>query len=153
MEGDAGAVLGEDPGLERPDPGPLGALDQLAEELPADAAALSPRRDVYALLGHAGVDLARRVRRERGPADDLAVLLGHEAAEVGAVPVLPGRRLGFERGLAGRDPLLEDGSHGRPVLRLQLPDHRASLTGGLPPGRARLRPPRGADRAPVRGPC
>jgi hypothetical protein len=122
-------VLREDPGLDRPDPVLLRAADQLVEQRPSDAAALSRIGDVDAVLGDTCVDAALGNRGERGPADDLAALEGHEAValQVRLVPVFPGGSLGLEGGVAAGDPLLVDRLHGRPVLMRQLPQlHYAS---------------------------
>ena len=67
VEGDAGLVLGEDPGLERPEAGPLGGLGEGLEQRAADAAAGVRGSHVDADRAHAPVDRARRDRRQGGP--------------------------------------------------------------------------------------
>jgi len=124
VQRETGLVLREDARLDRPDPGRLGPRDQLLEQLPPDPAPLHGGRDIHTVLGDALVDAAGRDRRERGPADHAAVLLGDEprAGKVRSVPLLPGRRLRLEGRVARGDPGLVDGSHGGPVVRPQLPD-------------------------------
>jgi hypothetical protein len=58
VQGERGLVLGKDPGLERPDPGVLGARHEPLEQRPPDAATLSGRIDVHAQVGDAFVAAA-----------------------------------------------------------------------------------------------
>src|SRR5581483_956732 len=92
VERERRGVLGEDPGLEGPDPRRVGSGDRALEEGAADAPALRRRVDVDRDVGHAAVRAAVGAGRERDPADDAAVLDRDEPAlpEVRAVPGLPG---------------------------------------------------------------
>ena len=58
MEGEAGLVLGQDAGEQRPVAGRLGGRDERFEQAPADAATSGGLRDVDALPGDAAVDAA-----------------------------------------------------------------------------------------------
>src|SRR5439155_24739233 len=50
VQAQAGGVLGEDPGLDGPDPGRLGGADQGAEQRGADPAPAGRRGDVHGVL-------------------------------------------------------------------------------------------------------
>ncbi len=69
VERQAGGVLGDDAREQGPVAGRLRGRDERLEQRPADAAAARVGRDVDALPGDAGVDLARRVAAERRPAE------------------------------------------------------------------------------------
>jgi hypothetical protein len=58
VQGEAGGVLGEDPGLDGPDPGGLGRLHVGDEQGGADATAAGVGVDVDGVLDHSGVDAA-----------------------------------------------------------------------------------------------
>ena len=124
VEHERGAVLGEDACLQGPDPGALRFRDQMAEKRAAEAAAADVRVDVDAHVGDAFVAAAVRVRRERDPPDYLAAVArdvpvrGH----VRRVPGLPGRHLGLEGRVAGRDPRRVDPCDLRPVGRPEVAD-------------------------------
>src|SRR5690348_2671529 len=78
VQREARLVLREDAGLDRPDPGVLGRLDQGGEQPATDAAAAGRLGDVHGVLDDAGVDAPAGDRRDRGPADDGSVDLGDE---------------------------------------------------------------------------
>src|ERR1019366_1497091 len=67
MDREAGAVLDRDPGLEGPDPGGLGSINQSGEERPADPPSLHIGGHVDAQPGHPGIDLPARARGGGGP--------------------------------------------------------------------------------------
>src|SRR3954447_22146410 len=140
MHAEARLVLREDAGLDRPDPGRLGRGDERLEQRPADAAAARLGSDVDAVLDHAAVDAAIRHRRDGDEAGDAAVHDRDEPvrSEMPLVPALPRRHLRLERRVARRDPLRVDPSDLRPVLRVQLLDHRREATEALC-GRRRAR--------------
>src|SRR6478752_1147714 len=73
VERQACRVLREDAGHQGPDAGRLRRRDHGVEERPADATASGRLRDVDALPGDAGVDLAGRVAADRRPAHDGAI--------------------------------------------------------------------------------
>ena len=127
VQRDARRVLREDAGLDRPDPGLVGAAAEPREERAPDPSPARGLRDVDAVLGDTGVTAALGDRRERGPADDLSGLLRDETVpgEMAGVPVLPGRSIGLERRVARGDPLLVDRPHGRPVARVEGPDQQS----------------------------
>src|SRR5436190_362865 len=55
MQGEAGGVLGEDAGLDRPDAGRLGRADECLEQTPANPATAMARVYVDGVLDDAGV--------------------------------------------------------------------------------------------------
>ena len=69
VQGDRGVVAGQDPGLDRPDPDPVGPPDELLEQRSAEAAAARRPADIDRVLDDAAVTRARRDGRERGPAE------------------------------------------------------------------------------------
>src|SRR5262245_62397532 len=103
-------------------PGAVGALDHGRAQRAADALAARLLADVDTERRDTGVATARRRRTGRDPAAHMAVTLGDEPVlgEVRAVPVLPRRHLGLERGVARGDPLLEDPRDLRPVVRSEV---------------------------------
>src|SRR5436190_5153486 len=88
VQREAGGILGEDAGLDRPDPRLLGPGHELREQQPPDPAAAEPRGDVDAVLGDASVDAPVGDGRERRPADDGPVAAGDETwiRHVGGIP-------------------------------------------------------------------
>src|SRR5262249_1347515 len=78
VESEAGEVLGEDARLDRPDPAPVGAVDEGLHQRSTDPAPAGCGRDVDAVLGHACVARAPRDRHQRRPAEDVAVVDGDE---------------------------------------------------------------------------
>jgi hypothetical protein len=58
VQGQAGDVLREDPGLDGPDPSGLGGGDQRVQEPAADAPAAGGGVDVDGVLDHPGIDAA-----------------------------------------------------------------------------------------------
>jgi hypothetical protein len=106
VEGNAGGVLWEDTGLDGPDPGCLGGLDEGGEQEPSNATALVGGVDANAVLDDPGVTAAVRDATGRYPTRDLVAVGGHEAetGPVAGVPVLPGGWSGLEGGVARGDP-------------------------------------------------
>src|SRR5260221_9049954 len=79
VEREARGVLGEDPGLERPQPGRLGLAHHGLEERAPDAAPARGLGHVDALLGDPAVHLAPRDGGEGAPAEHDAVAVApHE---------------------------------------------------------------------------
>ena len=117
MEREARLVLRKDTRLQRPEAAVSGALDQRREKRAADTQPTCPVGDVDALLADAAVDGAARVRNDRDPAGDLPVEFGYEPVlrQVPVVPVLPGRHLRLEGGVARRDALRKDRGDRGPV--------------------------------------
>src|SRR5256886_12194100 len=110
VQGQAGGVLREDAGLDRPDPGRLSRGDQRAEEPTADAPAPGGGVDVDGVLDHPGVDAAAGYGRGGYPPGDLA--FSDRDVPVGGQPGRgegrPVRRAGLEGGVALLDPGLVD---------------------------------------------
>jgi hypothetical protein len=75
VEYEAGGVLGEDAGLDRPDARCLGGGDQLLEQGASDALAVSGGCDVDGMFDDSGVDTAAADRACCYPADDLSVVV------------------------------------------------------------------------------
>src|SRR5262249_20264162 len=117
VEPKRGFVLGEDPGLQRPVAGGLGASDELVEQGAADARAARRRSDVDADLADAAVAAPAGDVRQRRPADDGAVALADEP-QLGMrrIPRLPVRRLRLEGRVPFADALRVDRADDRPVL-------------------------------------
>jgi len=113
VQGQAGGVLGEDAGLDGPDPGGLSRGDQRLQEPPADAAAAGGGADIDRVLDHPGVHAAAGYGRGGDPPGDLAA--GSRDISVGGQPGRsegrPVRHRGFERGVALLDPGLVDRQH------------------------------------------
>ena len=65
-------------------------------------------RDIDTDLGNAAITIARGYRSQGRPAQNLAVLLPDQPAELVVLRLPPGpvRRLGLERGFAGVEPLV-----------------------------------------------
>src|SRR5690349_4123512 len=78
VQGQAGGVLGEDAGLDGPDPGGLGGGDQRVQERMADAVAAGAGMDVNRMFDNPGVDAAAGYSRGSHPARDLASCGGDE---------------------------------------------------------------------------
>src|SRR6266511_4147742 len=118
VQSQAGVVLGEDPGLQRPDARRLGLRDQPLEQGSADPPAAGTGGYVQADVGHAPVHGARRYRGQGRPPEDPTALTGHQPAfaEVRAVPGRPvgGGRL--EGAVSAGDALLVDLADRGPVL-------------------------------------
>ncbi len=93
VQPDARNVAGEDPGLEGPETGAVGPLDQCGEQPASDPAPLRRRRHIHAHFGNPAIRGARRDRVQRGPPDDGSGGLRDEAwsGEVRGVPLLPFR--------------------------------------------------------------
>src|SRR6187455_337744 len=79
VQGDRGAVLREDRGLQGPEATLVGLVDLPPEQRLADATTAGRRGDVHAGLADARVARSAGDRRDRGPADDPAVELGDPA--------------------------------------------------------------------------
>jgi hypothetical protein len=146
VQREARLVLREDAGLDRPDPGVLGRLDQGGEQPAADAAAAGRLGDVHGILDDTGVDAPAGHRRDRGPADDGSLDLRDEAVvgQVRGVPAGPGRDLRLEGRVAGGDALRVDLRHRRPVLDPHRPDadrRPRRVADAQPRVRPRGRPP------------
>src|SRR5207302_1497075 len=73
VQRDRRLVRGEDPGLDRPDLGGVRLLAEPLQQRPADPPAARLARDVDRVLGNTPVAGALGVRRERRPAEHLAV--------------------------------------------------------------------------------
>ena len=71
VQGEAGVVLGEDPGLDGPHPGSVGGLDEGLQQRGSDALPGVAGVDVDAVLDDAGVDAAPRDGRRCNPPGDL----------------------------------------------------------------------------------
>lgn len=79
---DAGLVLGKDNGLQGPETVGFGAIDQRLHQQRADAAIARRAGDIQADLGDADVDAARRDGAQSGPAENLRVIAGYQAAHI-----------------------------------------------------------------------
>ena len=115
VQAQAGGVLGEDPGLDGPDPGRLGGADQGAEQGAPDPAPAGRGGDVHRVLDHPLVDAPVRDRHGGGPAQHLpARVIDRDVAvagQPGGVEYLPGGRVGLEAGLTAVQAGLVDGEH------------------------------------------
>jgi hypothetical protein len=118
VERQAGSVLGEDGGLERP----YGAgfrltyhLDQKSSAHPVPAGRLAY---IDTHFGHALIRPASRDWAERGPTQHLPAGESCQARKwmVGRVPVFPIRRAGFESRQPAGDTLQVDLAHLRPIF-------------------------------------
>src|ERR1019366_5288811 len=149
MDREAGAVLDQDPGLEGPDPGGLGSINQGGEERPADPPSLHIGGHVDAQPGHPGIDLPARARGEGGPGDD-SLRVNRDQPAVGPMGVTPARpvrsRLAFDRGVAAEDAGFVDRADSRPVTRPHRLDGDVRGQASGHPGRATI----GVARAPRR---
>jgi uncharacterized protein (TIGR03083 family) len=121
VQGEAGRVLGEDAGLDGPDPGRFGRVDQRRHQQPGDPATASSRIDIDRVLDHARVDLAARDRADRHPADHVAADQRHVPVigQAGGIEVGPAWRAGLEGRVAfaysglidGQNPFSVPGRH------------------------------------------
>jgi quinoprotein glucose dehydrogenase len=118
VQGDAGHVLREDAGLQRPEAMALGRGDQRVEQRAAQAPPAAGLADVDAHFGHARVDAAVGYRAERRPAGQAAVTGRHQPAslQVPCVPPRPVRHGRLERGEPGGDAFRVDPPDRRPVV-------------------------------------
>jgi len=142
VEGQAGRVVGHDPGLESPDarglrPGHERRHERVPTPRPRAFAA-----DVDAQLGHARV---RRPARSSGskaaqPTTAPLVLVARHQPAIGTVGVVPGPPMSGARQLgtwhAGRDSFFVDHANGGPVARAHCLDphraHRRSIDSPAP---------------------
>src|SRR6185436_7070553 len=92
---------------------------------PADALSAGAFGDVDAVFDNSLVAAATGDGAHGGPADDLAVPKRDEAmfGEMGRVPRLPGRHLGLEGRVPGRDALRVHAGDAGPVLGPESLDH------------------------------
>lgn len=119
VESNAGDILGEDAGLDRPDAGPFGGVNELFEKCPTDSSSMCGRRDVDGIVDDTGVGAAVADRHSGDPPHDIARSGdGDEAMcrEVVAVPGRPIRGSGLERRITSVEPLLMDPQHRPRVL-------------------------------------
>jgi hypothetical protein len=114
VQGQAGGVLREDPGLDGPDPGGLGGGDQRIQEPAAGAPVAGGGVDVDGVLDHSGVDAAAGDGRGGYPPGDLSAGGSDEpvSGQPGRSEGRPVRHRGFEGGVALLDPSLVDREHG-----------------------------------------
>jgi len=114
VQGQAGGVLREDPGLDGPDPGRLGGGDQRVQELAAGAAPADGGVNVDRVLDDPGVDAAAGDGRGGDPPGDLSPFDRDEpvSGQPGRGEGRPVRRAGLEGGVAFLDPGLVDRQDG-----------------------------------------
>src|SRR5437660_3952355 len=123
---------------------PAGELDEPGEELAADALAAPAALDVDREVGDEAVAGARTERVEAPPADDLAVLLGHDDRMAGLAPGEPlpaflgGPELGLQRGAPVLDALVVDAADRAGVVGRRRAE--AEIHGQTPSSRASSRP-------------
>ena len=114
---DAGLVLRENAALEHPEPVGLRIGNQRRQQSSADSPTSHRLSHVYAVLGDAGVAIARRNRRQRRPShDDIPHPRNHTViGEMVAVLGFPVGRVDLKRGITGGDTLGVNATHGWPV--------------------------------------
>jgi hypothetical protein len=131
VQGHAGGVLGEDAGLDGPDPGGLGGGDQRVKEPTAGALATGSGVDVDGVLDDPGVYASARDGRGGYPPGDLAGRGRDEpvGGQPGRGEGRPVRRAGLERGVPLLDPGPVDGEHGVGVVAGHRLDPRCRAEG------------------------
>src|SRR5262249_12422793 len=112
VQAKAGGVLGEDAGLDGPDPRRLGRADERGEQRGCDPAPPGLGADVDRMLAHPLVNTPLRDANGGDPAEHVPVAVdGHVPVQwqPGPVELLPGRDRGLEARLPGVEAGLVDG--------------------------------------------
>jgi DUF177 domain-containing protein len=127
VQRDRGRVAVQDPGLDRPEAGLIGAAAELFEQRVPDAPSACRGIDVNRVLDDAAIAVAARDRRKRGPADDVARVPRDQPPDrqMRRVPLLPRRHRLLER--AEVEPPLVDPRDGGPVLGPHLLDRHREI--------------------------